>query len=519
MKRREGPSRSNRAVMAIIGCLFLLGALPGYARTLYVDPDLGSARSGRYDPAARRCGSGSETAMKDLATGLSVLQPGDTIILRAGSYGGTIVPPTSGIDGRPVTIKAYPGEKPIVTTPLALGITMDRKAFITIEGLSFSQVGGFGHIYDCNSILFRNCSFSGTIFSGTTGALKFARSTHCKILNSTFRQGASDLLILQDNSDRNIVEGNVFDGAGHSLMSVRCSNFNIVRSNTFRNPKQKALEIYDCEGVSDAPVRLDATKRNLFEANAFVHTAASDRIYKFNAIQHGGQFTIVRRNVFLHCEGGGVNYQSYPNESIYVYKNRLYNNTFYHNRCYAVIGNSGDGSQYFDNVVKNNLLYRNADCSGGGRQIHIEDPSAVLLSGNALAIVDPEFVNELANDMHLVATSPHVDEGAFITRTAEAGSGTSLRVADAGYFTDGFGIPGESGDMVQLQGQPNSARILAIEYATHTLTLDTPLDWSAGQGLHLAYSGRAPDIGAFELGRLMGGTSGRFPSRTAKIAE
>ncbi len=437
--------------------------------------------------------------MRDLAAGLFAAQAGDTVILRAGSYG-QIAPPVSGAAGRPVTIRSYEGERPTVATAGAVGIAMDNKAHITIEGLGFSQVGGFGHIYDCNNILIRNCFFSGSILSGTTGALKFVRSSYCRILNNTFSQGASDLLILQDSSDRNITEGNVFDTARHSLMSIRCSNFNVVRFNTFRNPNQKAVEIYDCEGVSDAPVRLDATKRNLFEGNSFVLTAASDRIYKFNAIQHGGQFTIVRRNVFTNCEGGGVNYQSYSDESVYVYKNRLYNNTFYNNRCYGIIGNSGNGAQYFDNVAKNNLLYKNSDCGGHGNQISIENSSAVLLSGNALTNADPRFVNEPRNDFHLSAASPHVDQGAFVTRTAEFGSGTTLRVADAGYFTDGFGIPGKAGDLVQLQGQTMSARVLAIDYATNTLTLDTPLSWSAGQGLHLAFSGSAPDVGAFEHG-------------------
>ena len=156
--------------------------------------------------------------MKDLAAGLSAAQAGDTVILRAGSYW-QIAPLVSGAAGRPVTIRSYEGEKPTIASAGAVGISMDNKAYITIEGLSFSQVGGFGHIYDCNNILIRNCSFSGSIFSGTTGALKIARSTYCKVLNSSFRQGASDLLILQDHADRNIIDGNIFDTARHGCAS------------------------------------------------------------------------------------------------------------------------------------------------------------------------------------------------------------------------------------------------------------------------------------------------------------
>jgi hypothetical protein len=494
-------------ILPMIFWMSLLAAMPGYAKSIYVDQTLESDCSGRYDPSAhaRRCGSGSEEAVRDLATGLASAQPGDTLILRAGGYG-QVAPHGSGAPGRPITIRSYEHETARIATAGGVGLTMDKKVHIIIQGLAFSAVGGFGHIYDCNNIVIRDCSFSGSIFSGTTGALKFVRSTHCRVLNNAFGQGAGDLLILQDNSDRNIIEGNVFDTARHSLMSIRCSSSNVVRSNTFRNSRQKAVEIYDCEGTSDAPIRVDATKRNLFEGNVFALTAASDRIYKFNAIQHGGQYTIVRHNVFSNCEGGGVNYQSYAIESVYVYGNRLYNNTFYNNRCYAIIGNSGEGRHYFDNVVKNNLLYKNSNCSGGGDQVSVEDSSSVVLSGNALATLDPGFVDESAHGFHLSATSPHVDRAAFVTRAVASGNGTTVQVVDAGYFYDGFGIPGESGDLVQFQGQGTRARILTVDYAENVLTLDAPLSWSAGLNLHLAYSGHAPDVGAFEY-RGAGGPS------------
>jgi hypothetical protein len=73
-----------------------------------------------------------------------------------------------------------------------------------------------------------------------------------------------------------------------------------------------------------------------------------------------------------------------------------------------------------------------------------------------------------------------------------------MQVDNAGYFYDGFDIPGEVGDLIQLSGQTQTARIVEIDYATNTLTLDRALTWMAGQGVSLAYSGNAPDIGASE---------------------
>ena len=57
---------------------------------------------------------------------------------------------------------------------------------------------------------------------------------------------------------RQLLEDNVFYRGRHSLLSVRCGDFNVFRGNRFDNPDQKSAEIYDCEGVSDAPYELDA---------------------------------------------------------------------------------------------------------------------------------------------------------------------------------------------------------------------------------------------------------------------
>lgn len=53
---------------------------------------------------------------------------------------------------------------------------------------------------------------------------------------------------------------------------------------------------------------------------------------------------------------------------------------------------------------------------------------------------------------------------------------------------------------MQLAGGTKRARIVKIDYDANILVLDQPLSWSAGQGLHLAYVGDGPDVGAYEYG-------------------
>jgi PKD repeat protein len=76
-------------------------------------------------------------------------------------------------------------------------------------------------------------------------------------------------------------------------------------------------------------------------------------------------------------------------------------------------------------------------------------------------------------------------------------------VADARYFFDGFGMTDEAGqpvlgDRIQLDGDTKTARVVAVNYATKTLTLDQALTWTDGKGVTLAYLGQRPDVGAYE---------------------
>jgi hypothetical protein len=274
----------------------------------------------------------------------------------------------------------------------------------------------------------------------------------------------------------------------------------VIRGNTFDNPDQKAMEIYDCEGVSDAPVRLNSTLRNLIERNIFLRTHPSTRNYAYNAIQHGGQLTNVRFNVFNGSAGGGVNFQYYERESLFVFGNRLNHNTFYANLCFAVVGVTGAPRQYVENRVINNLLYRNRDCSGAGDQISIADPQAVILIKNAIESQNPGFVNEQTGDFRLVENSRVIDTAGPLTTTRSKGSGTTLPVVDPVPFFDGFGIAGEVGDEIQLIGSTERARIVRITLNEGLLTLDRPLTWENNQGVALAFTGAAPDPGAFEFG-------------------
>jgi len=99
-------------------------------------------------------------------------------------------------------------------------------------------------------------------------------------------------------------------------------------------------------------------------------------------------------------------------------------------------------------------------------------------------------------DFHLQSGSPCINAGTFLTKTISSGSGSKISVEDAGYFCHGYNIA--DGDLIQLEGQAQTARITDVDYGNNVITIDTVLIWQSGQGVSLPYSGSKPDIGAME---------------------
>ncbi len=109
----------------------------------------------------------------------------------------------------------------------------------------------------------------------------------------------------------------------------------------------------------------------------------------------------------------------------------------------------------------------------------------------------PLFIAPSAGDFRLRGISPCIDGGrALTTALFAAASSTTLAVADARYFFDGYGVV--PGDLVQIGHNP-PVRVVHVDLASNTLTLEAPLSWEAGDGVSYPYEGRAPDIGAIEF--------------------
>jgi hypothetical protein len=150
---------------------------------------------------------------------------------------------------------------------------------------------------------------------------------------------------------------------------------------------------------------------------------------------------------------------------------------------------------------------------------------------------NPMFANYVSagnasNDYHLQAGSPAIAAGTHLTTVAsgDAGSGTSLKVTDASYFQDGYGLSNPystvQGDCIAVTTTTNHVCVTSVNYATNTLTLSSSITRSSGDSVWLysksdgvqVLTGSAPDLGAQPYGGGSGTNPPAPPSNLSAVA-
>ncbi|MBL1135386.1 MAG: DUF1565 domain-containing protein, partial [Chloroflexi bacterium] len=341
-------------------------------------------------PTGQDGNAGSENApYRTIQYAAGRAQPGDTIIVRAGTYYEKITP-NSGTATAPVTIKGYPGERPLIDgdNRVYRNIEVIGKSYIVFENLRVEEpLDAWAHIENSDHITLQNIEFmnptypSGIQRNFNGVALRF--SSYNKILNSRFDrwgryqggdQEGNHIGITGDmnRGGYNLIEGNYFTYGAQGSIIVNAP-YNIIRNNTFDNDWQKGIYLGYFVNPGDAPAgTIYPAYRNLVEGNTFLRSNNSEAQHGGLGYEETAVATIFRRNVIRNSDHVGLIVTVFGNYAPMDYGNHIFHNTIVNNGLDRFewmgtgisITNHGLGTELHDDIVKNNIIYGNLAGAG-----------------------------------------------------------------------------------------------------------------------------------------------------------
>ncbi len=453
-----------------------------------------------------------------LVYSVSQLSPGDNLKIRGGTYsentaGAILYVDVSGTSDSRITIENYTGETVnLLSAGASRGIYIAAD-YVTVSGLHSDQgtwgatdlryhaqvIGNHNIITSC---LMKYTSDAATGLRGIQISGSWNQILDNEIGEITRYddgdEGYGEGIWLTDSAGYNLIQGNTVYNCSHNCIFLNGAHHNIIRENTFYN---------DCWRTAGANgLGLD-DKHNIFEDNIFHDNAGtSDWGPKVSGFQNASGHTIFRRNKMYDLVGAAWTASGFYDGGDCYSENAYY----YHNSCYnlgteptaysAAMECGPDNAAYVTNIhVVNNIFYVYSHNQGNVFYYNEGSSSMIDDRGNWWGTTDgnPLYTSPSTGVLTLQSGSACRNNGAWLTTiTSTTGSGVSFVVDDALYFTDGMGII--DGDIIQIEGQTQTARITGVNYTTNTITVNTTLSWTQGDGLALAYDGAAPDQGYIE---------------------
>lgn len=489
-----------------------------------------------------------ERPWKSIAFAVDEAIAGDTIVFLPGEYAGILRPKRSGTEEQPITFKAL--ERRTVTLLGGFGaehaVHFSRVEHIRIEGFRIKPQSNLGRWVLVDGS--KHIHMDDVLMEDATGGMPFhiTHSERVFVRDSVIREYSSGNMARVGDSKYIVFEGNSISRAGHSPFQFypdSSTQYVVVRGNVFHAAWGRNFEFF-------------GTKDIVFEHNIITNAFDSGRSASTTAkfTTDGGIF---RFNRVFRNWGGPIHI--YPMRDVWSENIRIYNNVFDGNNEYGIALSDSHSSmleptQTRDVVLVNNVFSHN-DHHGSEHQVRFAsmgtpelndrgefipkvrftnnvlwtnrpDYDKTIHSGghsvniatvesslwNTISISNrsvvfssninesPEFVNAEEYNHAPRPGSPLLSSGTFLTKAIGEGQGCVIRVEDASYFYDGYGIEGEVGDVIAIGSPDQIARIVKVDRSENTLTLDRCVRWEDGAPISFPWTDDSPAIGVFEPG-------------------
>jgi chitodextrinase len=537
--------------------------------SLWTTAPTAEAATYHVSPSGSDSGSGTLTSpFKTIQHAANIVNPGDTVYVRGGTYYQRVSLTRSGSSAGYITFQNYPGETPVLDgTGFGAGYMFAATdvSYLKIIGLTVQNYTGGGIFVQTSTgkashIEIRNNTVQNQACDGTQTYLNDAISINAwpwqssnsitdividgNSLSHINNVCANEALTISGEIHRFQITNNTLDAVTDIGIDVIGQNENgyygragefptdgIISGNEIKNSQtdgaQYAAAIY-LDGAQNVTI-----EKNIVHDNSDIGIDPSTEQTGFTT-----QNIIIRNNV-LWNNGRGIDFGASWNgtdHGVRIAHNTVAVTTTGKQSCFSM----GKGS---DIVGKNNIAYFGST----GTFYPIETLN--IVSGTDTQILDynlyysasqsnmaywygtnsggfysslsgyqagtgqdahakgqnPMFVDLTNDNFALQSGSPAIDAGGFLTSTTSAGAGTTITVADAKYFNSGYGISGVAGDTIMVGS--STATVTGVDYDTNTITVDRGISWNSGDGVSYLYSGARPDIGAVEYGTTSATTS------------
>jgi hypothetical protein len=395
---------------------------PPARRIYYVDAVRGSDKN-----------DGSKAkAFRTIQAAEGVTAPGDTVLIRNGTYGETsneavLLVERSGLPGAMITYKSYPGEHPVLHTAVAWNTVLITASYIRIEGLEIAgnaknvsmedaakvaerfmkgaESQSFGpetSAYETNGIFIRPANHKDPV-------VQMISPRHIEIVRNYVHdcQGGgisaswSDYVTFEGNRiERNAVR-TMYATSGISLYGMQNTDFeqplykDVIADNTLDGNETKVVWI---------------TTRKMSDGNGII--LDSNRNDEPAGQPYAGRI-LVANNIVSNSGGAGI--QVYATDNADILFNTVYHNSLTPGLNYGqiwchkvsnvrVINNiavAGDGAKINEKFNDTRNIVYDYNIYFGGLTPEIVGPHDV--------IADPRFVDMAAENFQLLPNSPAVD--------------------------------------------------------------------------------------------------------------
>jgi len=302
--------RMSSLISGMILAGSILSSVSGEAATYYVATSGSDANQGTESEPFRT-----------VRQGVSALQPGDTLYIRAGTYAETISPlamtiPSGTSWSDPVTISGYFGET------------------VTLQGVDLSTGSNISYVIFDNLILDASARSDGS-----DGLYVGCGSHHIRLSNSEIKNAPSMGVQFCSNADYNEVINCSVHGSVYHGLYISSSN-NLFDGNSVYDNRGYGYHLY---------IQGNRTVSNNVVRNSEIYGNGSGTQYSFGIILGSGDNNVAYDNI-VRDNSAGIQV-AYGNP----HGTEVHNNTVY--------GNFSVGIWIFpdaiDTIVENNSVYNN----------------------------------------------------------------------------------------------------------------------------------------------------------------